>query len=165
MRSFFVFLIFFSMDALASVDSVELKERYKDWFVYTALEDGERVCYIVSYPKKKSEHYTIARRPYVMVSYVNKKAGEVSVTSGFQYDKEPVVLGVDKKVEYILSIIQGNFAWAEHIETDQDLILKMKQGLSMVVSGKIRATTVDDTYSLLGFQKAYQKMHGSCHMK
>ncbi|MCP9261089.1 Dopa decarboxylase [Dirofilaria immitis] len=30
------------MDALASVDSVELKERYKDWFVYTALEDGER---------------------------------------------------------------------------------------------------------------------------
>ncbi|QOD38737.1 invasion associated locus B family protein [Candidatus Wolbachia massiliensis] len=165
MRSFFVFLIFFSMSTLASVSDVQLKEKYKDWLVYTALEDGEKVCYIVSYPKKKSEHYTIDRKPYVMVSYVDKKADEVSVTSGFQYDKEPVVLNIDKKVKYTLPIIQGNFAWAEHTKTDRDLILKMKQGLSMVVNGKIKAATIDDTYSLLGFQKAYQKMHDLCHIK
>ncbi|CCF78318.1 hypothetical protein wOo_07410 [Wolbachia endosymbiont of Onchocerca ochengi] len=165
MFSFFMFLIFSSTSALASVNSVQLKEKYKDWFVYTALEDGEKVCYIISYPKKKSEHYTTARKPYVMVSYVSKRADEVSVTSGLQYDKEPVILDVDRKVEYMLPIIQGNFAWAEHTKTDQDLILKMKQGLSMVVSGKIKAITVDDTYSLLGFQKAYQKMHGSCRTK
>lgn len=165
MRSFFVFLIFFSVGALASVSNVQLEEKYKDWLVYTALEDGEKVCYIVSYPKKKSERYTANRKPYVMVSYVDKKADEVSVTSGFQYDKEPVVLNIDKKVKYKLPIIQGSLAWVEHTETDQDLILKMKQGLSMVVNGKIKAAAVDDTYSLLGFQKAYQKMHDLCHTK
>lgn len=53
MRSLFVFLIFFSIDTLASVSNVQLKEKYKDWLVYTALEDGEKVCYIVSHPKKK----------------------------------------------------------------------------------------------------------------
>ncbi|MDR2045528.1 MAG: hypothetical protein LBP77_00795 [Rickettsiales bacterium] len=75
---------------------MQLKEKYKDWLVYTASEDGEKVCYIVSYPKK-SEHYTTNRKPYVMVSYVDRKADEVSVTSGFQYDKEPVALNIDKK--------------------------------------------------------------------
>ncbi|MGL9717136.1 MAG: invasion associated locus B family protein [Wolbachia sp.] len=165
MRSFFVFLILFSVGAFASVSDVQLKEKYKDWLVYTASEDGEKVCYIVSYPKKKSEHYTTNRKPYVMVSYVDKKADEVSVSSGFQYDKEPVVLNIDKKVKYTLPVIQGNLAWVEHTKTDQDLILKMKQGLSMVVNGKIETATIDDTYSLLGFQKAYQKMHDLCHAK
>ncbi|MDM8335218.1 invasion associated locus B family protein [Wolbachia pipientis] len=165
MRRFLVFLIFLSVGALASVSDVQLKEKYKDWLVYTALEDGEKVCYIVSYPKKKSEHYTADRKPYVMVSYVDKKADEVSVTSGFQYDKEPVVLNIDKKVKYTLPIMQGSLAWAEHTKTDQDLILKMKQGLLMVVNGKIETTTVDDTYSLLGFKKAYQKMHDLCHTR
>jgi hypothetical protein len=33
-----------------------------------------------------------------MVSYVDRKADEVSVTSGFQYDKEPVALNIDKKL-------------------------------------------------------------------
>ena len=129
MRRFFVLLTFFSVGALASVSDVQLKEKYKDWLVYTALEDGEKVCYIVSYPKKKSEYYTTDRNPYVMVSYVDKKADEVSVTSGFQYDKEPVILNVDKKVKYTLPIIQGSLAWAEHTKTDQELILRMKQGL------------------------------------
>ncbi|NUY39649.1 hypothetical protein GO684_03130 [Wolbachia endosymbiont of Litomosoides brasiliensis] len=165
MCSFFVFLIFFSVSALASVNDVQLKEKYRDWLVYTALEDGEKVCYIVSYPKKKSEHYTTDRKPYIMVSYVSKKADEVSVASGFQYGKEPVVLNIDKKIKYTLPIIQGDLAWTEHLKIDRDLILKMKQGLSMVVSGRIKVATIDDTYSLLGFQKAYQKMHDLCHAK
>ncbi len=54
MRSFFIFLIFFSIGAFASVSDVQLKKKYKDWLVYTASEDGEKVCYIVSYPKKKA---------------------------------------------------------------------------------------------------------------
>ena len=164
MRSFFIFLLFFSINAFASVSDVKLREKYKDWLVYTAQEDGEKICYVVSYPKKKSENYTTNRKPYITVSYVDKKADEVSVNSGFQYDKEqPVVLNIDKRTKYKLPIIQGNFAWAEHTKIDQDLISKMKQGLSMVVYGKTKAATIDDTYSLLGFQKAYQKMHDLCH--
>ncbi len=165
MRSFFIFLIFFPVGAFASVSDAQLREKYKDWLVYTASEDGEKVCYVVSYPKTKSEHYTTNRKPYVMVSYVDKKADEVSVTSGFQYDKEPIALNIDKKNKYTLPIIQGSLAWAEHTKIDQDLILKMKQGLSMVVNGKTKTVTVDDTYSLLGFRKAYQKMHDLCHTK
>lgn len=161
----FVLLIFLSAGALASVNNVQLREKYKDWFVYTALEDGEKVCYIVSHPEKKSEDYTADRKPYVMVSNVDKKADEVSVTSGFQYNNEPVVLNIDKKIKYQLPIIQGSLAWTDDTKMDQDLILKMKQGLSMVVNGKVKTAIVDDIYSLLGFQKAYQKMHDLCHTK
>jgi len=162
MRSYFVFLLFFSIGAFASVSDVNLREKYKDWLVYTALEDGEKVCYIVSYPKKKSEHYTTNRKPHVIVSYVNKKADEVSVSSGFQYDKEPIILNIDQRIKYKLPAIEGSFAWADNTKTDQDLVQKMKQGLSMVVLGKTKATTVADTYSLLGFQNAYRKMHDLC---
>lgn len=163
MRSYFIFLLFFSINVFASVSDVKLREKYKDWLVYTALEDGEKICYIVSYPKKKSENYTTNRKPYVTVSYISKKVDEVSINSGFQYDKEPVILNIDKKIKYKLPIIEGNFAWAEDTEIDQDLIQKMKKGLSMVSSGKIKATIVTDTYSLLGFQEAYKKMHNLCN--
>ena len=64
--------------------------------MYTALEDGEK-CVTLYLILRKSEHYTADRKPYVMVSYVDKKADEVSVTSGFQYNNEPVVLNIDKK--------------------------------------------------------------------
>ncbi|MDD9331473.1 MAG: hypothetical protein PV340_02310 [Wolbachia sp.] len=159
----FAFLLFFSISSFASVSDIKLREKYKDWLVYTALEDGENICYIVSYPKKRSDNYTTNRKPYIMVSYIDKKADEVSVTSGFQYDKEPVILNIDKRVKYKLPIIEGSFAWAENIKIDQDLILKMKQGLSMDVFGKTKTETIDDVYSLLGFQKAYQKMNDLCH--
>lgn len=162
MRSYFIFLLFFSIGAFASVSDVNLKEKYKDWLVYTALEDGEKVCYIVSYPKKKSEHYTTNRKPHVIVSYVNTKADEVSVSSGFQYDKEPVTLNIDQRIKYKLPVIEGSFAWADNTKIDRDLVQKMKQGLSMVVLSKAKAITVADTYSLLGFQNAYRKMHDLC---
>ncbi|MDG7056035.1 MAG: invasion associated locus B family protein [Wolbachia endosymbiont of Meromenopon meropis] len=165
MSRFFVLLTFISIEALALVSDIELKEKYQDWFVYTALEDAEKICYIVSYPQKKSENYTTDRRPYVMVSYVDKESDEVSVTSGFQYDKEPVILSIDKKIKYNLPIMHGTLAWAEDTKTDQELILWMKKGLSMVVNGKTEKIIVSDTYSLLGFQKAYRKMHDLCHMK
>ncbi|WP_253299925.1 invasion associated locus B family protein [Wolbachia endosymbiont of Chironomus riparius] len=164
MRSFFI-ILFFSTSVFASISDVKLREKYKDWIVYTALEDGENICYVVSYPKKKSENYITDRKSYVMVSYVDEKLDEVSVTSGFKYDKEPIILNIDSKIKYKLSIIEGNLAWAESTKVDQELILKMKQGLSMVVSGKKQAIKVDDTYSLLGFQSAYRKMHDLCNKK
>ncbi len=167
MRSLFTFvLLFLSMGAFTLVDKAKLQDKYKDWLVYTALEDGEKLCYIVSYPKKKDENNTTNRRPYVMVSYISKAADEVSVTSGFQYDKgNPVILNIDSKVQYKLPIIERNLAWAENTQTDQALILKMKQGLSMIVSGQIKTQRVDDRYSLLGFQKAYKKMHDLCDLR
>ncbi|MDN5247905.1 MAG: invasion associated locus B family protein [Wolbachia endosymbiont of Tyrophagus putrescentiae] len=159
MRSFYIFLLFFSVSAFASVTDVQLKEKHRDWHVYTALEDGEKICYMVSYPKKEGE---TDRKPYITVSYIDDKIDEVSVTSGFQYDREPITLHIDRKIKYMLPIIDGGFAWAEDTKTDRDLVLRMKGGLSMVVSGKKKGTTINDTYSLLGFQNAYKKMHELC---
>ncbi len=164
MRSLFtIVLLFCSIGVFTSVEKAKLQDQYKDWLVYTALEDGEKLCYIMSYPKKKDENYTTNRNPYIMVSYISKAADEVNVTSGFKYDKDkPVILNIDSKAKYKLQIIERNLAWAENTQTDQELILKMKGGLSMVVSGQVKTQRVDDTYSLLGFQKAYKKMHDLC---
>ncbi|OEY86940.1 hypothetical protein BIY23_00335 [Wolbachia pipientis] len=170
MRSLLIFLLLCSIKTfgLASETKLQdkrLQEKYKDWLVYTALEDGEKLCYIVSYPQKKDSNYTTNRKPYVMVSYIGNAVDEVSVTSGFAYDKEePVVLSFISE-KYTLPVIDGNFAWTENIHTDKRLILKMKQGLSMTVSGQVKAQMVYDTYSLLGFQKAYKKMHDLCNAK
>ncbi|MBV0899627.1 MAG: hypothetical protein KTV77_02585 [Wolbachia endosymbiont of Fragariocoptes setiger] len=153
-------LLLFSASSFASVSDIKFRGKHKDWSTYTAIDNGEKICYIISYPNKKSDNN---RNSYVSVSYINNKADEVMVNSTFPYEKEePVILNIDNKTKYKLPIIERSSAWTENIKVDQDLILKMKKGLSMTISGKTKSTIVNDTYSLLGFHNAYNEMHNLC---
>jgi uncharacterized protein YuzE len=58
---------------------------------------------------------------------------------------------------------RGAHAWTKDETEDRALIDVMKSGETMVIEGEsIKNTTSTDTYSLLGFTKAYNAMVAAC---
>jgi len=146
-----------------NANSQEFKKSYKDWSVYTAYQDGSKLCYMVSFPKSKTGNYRRRGDPYVMVTNVNGRRDEFSITGGYPYKvgTEPRAI-IDGK-EYKMSMTEGEFAWFKTNKYDKKAIEKMKKGIKMKVKGTSKKGTYSiDTYSLSGFTSAYNKMRSLC---
>lgn len=143
--------------------SQELQKTFKQWTVYTAYTDNLKLCYMVSYPTKRKGNFKGAQEPYVMVTNVNGKNTEISVTSGYRYSaKNPPVLVIDGE-DRKLSIVQNQTAWFKLDKSDDITIEKMKKGNTMLVKARTRnGSTTTDTYSLMGFTNAYNKINELC---
>lgn len=137
---------------------------YTDWNVWELGESGQKICYIVSEPKKQSGTYTRRGKPAVLVTRRPSPniTDEVSVQPGYTYlEGSPVNLVVGPNQFTLFT--RGAHAWTKDQNEDRTLIDIMKDGESMVISGEsIKNTTSTDTYSLLGFTKAYNAMVAAC---
>lgn len=137
---------------------------YTDWNVWELDEGGQKICYIVSEPKKQEGNYTRRGKPAVLVTRrpSPQVTDEVSVQPGYTYlEGSNVDLAVGQN-QFVL-FTRGAHAWTKDSGEDQTLIDVMKRGESMVVKGESsKNTTSTDTYSLLGFTKAYNAMVAAC---
>lgn len=137
---------------------------YTDWYVWELDEDGQKICYIVSEPKKQSGSYTRRGKAAVLVARRSTPvvADEVSVQPGYTYlEGSSVDLAVGQNQFTLFT--RGAHAWTKDETEDRTLIDVMKRGESMVIKGEsIKNTTSTDTYSLLGFTKAYNAMVAAC---
>jgi hypothetical protein len=99
----------------------------------------------------------VARRPVPTVT------DEVSVQPGYNYlQGSSVTVTVGAKV-FTLFTRGGPHAWTKNDDEDRALIAAMRQGEQMVVEGESsKQTNSTDTYSLLGFTKAYNAMVAAC---
>lgn len=163
---FLIYTSFIFFIALSSNNafSQQFQKSYKDWSVYTTKRDGLNLCYMVSYPKRKSGNYNKRGQPYVMVTNINGKISEVSATGGYPYKKntEPRVI-IDGE-EHRLSMTKNETAWFKTDEYDAIAIDKMKKGRKMTVKGtSIKGTYSIDNYSLSGFTSAYRKITSLCN--
>tara|TARA_B100001564_G_C20506615_1_gene608667 strand:+ start:62 stop:592 length:531 start_codon:yes stop_codon:yes gene_type:complete len=137
--------------------------QYDHWAVYTTHENGQKLCYMVSYPERETGNYSYRSRPYVMVTSVNGKAEQVSVTGGYRYKKRTEPRAIIDGKEYRLSVTSGELAWFKTAKYDRITIHKMKKGMKLKVKGtSIKGTYSIDTYSLRGFTKAYNKIKQLC---
>lgn len=137
---------------------------YTDWNVWELEENGQKICYIVSEPKKQAGTYTRRGKPAVLVT---RRPGpqvtdEVSVQPGYTYlEGSSVNLAVGQNAFTLFT--RGAHAWTKDETEDRALIDVMRRGESMVVEGESsKNTTSTDTYSLLGFTKAYNAMVAAC---
>lgn len=136
---------------------------HKDWTLFKIVEGGKEICYIASLPIKKEGTYKKRGEPYVIVTRGKKAAyDEISLSSGFIFDP-------DKDIE--VSILKRKFpmfsdeekAWTYDRNDDVEMVKQMKAGAKMyVLSYSKFGTTANDTYSLLGFNDAYEKMINLC---
>ncbi|MEM7044246.1 MAG: invasion associated locus B family protein [Pseudomonadota bacterium] len=137
---------------------------YTDWNVWELDEGGQKICYIVSEPKKQAGTYTRRGKPAVLVTRRPSPAvtDEVSVQPGYTYlEGSSVNLSVGQNKFTLFT--RGAHAWTKDETEDRALIDVMKRGESMVIEGEsIKNTTSTDTYSLLGFTKAYNAMVAAC---
>ena len=97
--------------------------------------------------------------------------GEVSFLAGYplQTPKEDSKTPLAGQVEVQIGehrfylFTKGQGAWVRSPEDERELVRKMIQGEKMIVRGlSMRNTLTIDTYSLLGFTKAYTSISEAC---
>ncbi len=149
---------------LALAQTPQFLGTYRDWNVYAFTENGEKICYMASEPKKQEGNYTRRDNPAVLVTRRPgpKVVDEVSVQPGYSYlDGSEVEVAIASNKFMLFT--RGEHAWTKSEDADKALITAMKRGTDMTVRGtSIKDTYSLDTYSLLGFTAAYDAMIDAC---
>ena len=148
----------------AAAQTPEFLGTFRDWNVYAFSENGQRICYMASEPKKQEGNYTRRGNPAVLITRrpAPQPVDEVSVQPGYSYlDQSEVEVRVGERRFNLFT--RGEHAWTKSEDADQALINAMKRGTDMTVRGTSFKNTYSlDTYSLLGFTAAYEAMLEAC---
>lgn len=153
--------VMFASGALAAMDPA-LDQTFGDWNVYTLQQGGKKTCYMASMPKKEAGTFSKRAQAYTLMTHVRNEVDEYSVSSGYSY-KAGEEVAVDIGSDKFMLFAKGELAWAYDSDQDAKMVGAMKKGSSMVVKGTSqRETTSEDTYSLSGFSKAYDRMKELC---
>jgi hypothetical protein len=148
----------------AAAQTPQFLGTHRDWNVYAFTEDGQKICYMASEPKKQEGNYTRRGNPAVLVTRrpTPQPVDEVSVQPGYTYlEGSEVEVRVGSRRFNLFT--RGEHAWTKSEDADQALINAMKRGTDMTVRGTSTKNTYSlDTYSLLGFTAAYEAMIKAC---
>ena len=149
--------------SMAAADD-EALGRFRDWYAVAYVEDGKKICYMVTQPTKSEGDYTVRGPAYVQVT---RREGDsvpdvVSFEAGYPFEEaSEVEVSVDGK-KYTL-FTDGQTAWAYDEQSDKTLANAMAKGSKMIVKGtSARGTLTTDTYSLLGFIAARRAITQAC---
>ena len=166
-KFFFIFIIFFS-NANAVEKKWLKKGEYNDWEVFAKSDKG--ICYAIARPKKMEGKYTLRGRVDAMVAINNnnnKNKYYVGFDFGYSFPKNnKVKLIIDEKLIFEIDTFSQT-AWVNPSKNPRlqiKIIEAMKKGNILVAEGtSIRGTDTKDTYSLIGFSKAFKKVKDVCN--
>lgn len=145
-----------------SASAQELQGKFQDWNVFKTERGDRMVCYLASTPIKRDGTYDKRGESFFLVTNIENDADEVSSSSGFIYNTNSnIEVSFGSKKFYLFPY--KAIAWANDKNDDIDVIKEMQKHDDMIVTGvaydgKISA----DTYSLVGFVQAYNKMKLVC---
>ncbi|MGB1077313.1 MAG: invasion associated locus B family protein [Bdellovibrionales bacterium] len=160
--------VIFSILTIASGASANTPTKigdYSDWSAYSFMENGKKVCYMISSPKTKEGNYT--RRGEDVYTLVTHRPSEntrnvFSYITGYPYKQDSEVsVSIDGR-KFTLFTYEET-AWAPDSATDNALATALRQGSKMVVKGTSkRGTLTTDTYSLKGSGAAHDAISKAC---
>ena len=155
-----ILLFFFNLE------SKELA-KFNDWTAFAEGEGKNLACMAVSKPKKAEGNYSRRGDIFAIVTHLpgQNKWNEFSIVAGynFQPNSNPDVTIGDMKFQLFTS---GSRAWSFSPSEDDKIVKFLKNSMKMKVVGtSSRGTITNDTYSLVGFSKAYQKINEACNKK
>ncbi len=138
--------------------------KFKDWEAIVSTEDTEKVCFAQSSPilqapqsNKRDAKLFIAFRPN------DKIIDEVSVTAGYEFNKNNSVTATSGKNKFKFDIKEQGFAWIADTKIEFRMIKRMKKGSRIMITGyNQKGSQTIDHYSLLGFTKAYNATKKAC---
>ena len=159
-------LVSFILLNMNLVNAEEIKKvlKNKDWETYVVNNQNGKVCFaqsvpILQAPKKASRE----ARLFVTFRPNEKISDEISITSGYVYNKKNSIMARSGKYKYKFDISQDNFAWIANNAKEKKMIKTMKRGSRIMVTGyNQKGSQTIDHYSLLGFTKAYNSAKKSC---
>ena len=159
-------LILFSFMIINHVNAEEVKKilKNKDWETYVIKNESSKICFAQSMPILQAPK-TNSREARLFVTFrPNEKiSDEISITSGYEYNKKNSIIARSGKYKYKFDIAQENFAWMADNKKEKKMIRTMKKGSRIMVTGyNQKGSQTIDHYSLLGFTKAYNSAKKSC---
>ena len=150
-----LYKIIFIITLFLSTESFSLE---KGKWTFTKDKDW---CYIGSIPLLEEGNYTKRGDTYFLVYRINNQPNpEIQINAGYNYSETKEVEVIIDNNKNLLSIVEGDTAWTEN---DKKIIESMKKGKEMIVKGtSSRGTLTTDTYTLIGFTAAYNKLKKDC---
>ena len=165
-NSFYKIVILSILLFFFNLESKELA-KFNDWTAFAEGEGKNLACMAVSKPKKAEGNYSRRGDIFAIVTHLpgQNKWNEFSIVAGynFQPNSNPDVTIGDIKFQLFTS---GSRAWSFSPSEDDKIVKYLKNSMKMKVVGtSSRGTITNDTYSLVGFSKAYQKINEACKIK
>ena len=165
-NSFYKIVILSILLFFFNLESKELA-KFNDWTAFAEGEGKNLACMAVSKPKKAEGNYSRRGDIFAIVTHLpgQNKWNEFSIVAGynFQPNSNPDVTIGDIKFQLFTS---GSRAWSFSPSEDDKIVKYLKNSMKMKVVGtSSRGTITNDTYSLVGFSKAYQKINEACIKK
>ncbi len=157
------FLVIFSFSTAQSEELQKLG-KFKDWEAVLVDNKDNKVCFAQSKPvlqsPKKGDREA---RLFVTFRPFDKIIDEVSITSGYEYNKQNSIIATSGKSKYKFDITQDNFAWISSNKIEKKIVKRMKKASRIMITGynKSGSQTIDH-YSLMGFTKAYNAAKKNC---
>ncbi len=154
----FLLVLTFSCPAFCQ----EFQEKIAQWSIFKNERGDRIVCYVASAPINSDENNANRGEPFFLVTNLENDADEISVSSGFFYNKlSDVEIAIAAKKFYLFP--HKTMAWANNKNDDIDIIKEMQKGGEMVITGVARdGKMAVDTYSLKDFSLAYEKLKSIC---
>lgn len=148
----------------AKADTPQLISTHGDWSAFTFMENGNKVCFMASQPKKAQGNYKKRGEIFSLITHrpADNSRDVISFVAGYTYKaSSDVTVSIGSK-KYTL-FTQGDTAWTPDDATDKKMSDAIKNGSGMVVKGRsTRGTLTTDTYSLKGSTAAYDAITKAC---
>lgn len=153
--------------AKAQASEPRLIGTYGDWSSYVFEEDGNKVCYMASQPKKAEGNYTKRGDIFALVTHRPAEGSKnvFSYITGYTYKSgSDVTVKIDGNRFTLFT--QGETAWTPDAGTDAKLAESIRKGSKMVIKGtSARGTLTTDTFSLSGSGAAHDAINRECGVR
>ena len=163
-NKFFITLILILSPFNLIAEEVKKIGKFKDWETMVLSKSDSIVCFAQSKPVLQSpKNNKRDSRLFVTFRPGEKIVDEISITAGYEFNKQNSITAKSGKFRYKFDISQQNFAWIADNKVERKMIRTMKKGSRLMISGyNSSGSQTIDHYSLLGFTKAYNEAKKSC---
>ena len=161
---FFITLILILFPLSLIAEEVKKVGKFKDWETMVLSKSDSIVCFAQSKPVLQSpKNNKRDSRLFVTFRPGEKIVDEISITAGYEFNKNNSITAKSGKFRYKFDISQQNFAWIADNKVERKMLRTMKKGSRLMISGyNSSGSQTIDNYSLLGFKKAYNEAKKSC---
>ena len=162
-------IIFFGIFFITGINQLlaeEIKKigKFKDWEAMVFSDADGKVCFAQSLPvlqapktNKRDAKLFVTFRPNDNIK------NEVSVTPGYEFNKNNSVTAASGKNKFIFDMKEQGFAWIADNKIELKMIKQMRKGSRIMITGyNQQGSQTIDHYSLLGFTKAYNASRKAC---
>ena len=159
-----LFIFLFTLVNKSLSEEVKNIGKFKDWETMILTETGGKVCFAQTKPILQAPKSNKREAKLFVTFRPNEKiTDEISITPGYEFNKNNSVTAVSGKHKFKFDIKQSGFAWIADNKIEVKMVRQMKRGSRIMITGyNQKGSQTIDHYSLLGFTKAYNSAKTSC---